>query len=109
MFIGAPKIYGGGGLVAKSCPTPCNPMDFSLPSSSVPGISQARILEWIASQRGSRASFHERSFSGSPESLQGPFLENCPIILKLLGPGQKYIHSEKSKYSLKPPPSTRLE
>ena len=39
---------GGGGLVAKSCPTLCNPMDFSLPGSSVHGISQARILEQVA-------------------------------------------------------------
>ena len=35
-------------LVAKSCPTLCNPMDYSLPGSSVHGISQARILEWVA-------------------------------------------------------------
>ena len=32
----------------KSCPTLCNPMDCSLPGSSVRGILQARILEWIA-------------------------------------------------------------
>ena len=35
-------------LVAQSCPTLCDPMDFSLPGSSVCGILQARILEWIA-------------------------------------------------------------
>ena len=35
-------------LVAQSCPTLCDPMDYSLPSSSVCGISQARLLEWIA-------------------------------------------------------------
>ena len=35
-------------LVAQSCPTLCNPMDYSLPGSSVHGILQARILEWIA-------------------------------------------------------------
>ena len=35
-------------LVAKSCPTLCNPMDFSPPGSSVHGISQTRILEWVA-------------------------------------------------------------
>ena len=34
-------------IVAKSCPTLCNPMDCSLPGSSVHGISQARILEWV--------------------------------------------------------------
>ena len=34
--------------VAQSCPTPSNPMDCSLPGSSVHGIFQARILEWGA-------------------------------------------------------------
>ena len=34
--------------VAQSCPTLCNPMDCSLPGSSVHGIFQARVLEWIA-------------------------------------------------------------
>ena len=34
-------------LVAQSCPTLCNPMNYSLPGSSVHGISQARILEWV--------------------------------------------------------------
>ena len=39
---------GGGGLVAKSFLTLCNPRDGGPPGSSVLGISQARILEWIA-------------------------------------------------------------
>ena len=34
-------------LVAQSCLTLCNPMDCSPPGSSVHGISQARILEWV--------------------------------------------------------------
>ena len=34
--------------VAQSCPTLCDPVDCSLLGSSVPGIFQARILEWIA-------------------------------------------------------------
>ena len=32
----------------QSCPTPCDPMDCSLPGSSIYGIFQARILEWVA-------------------------------------------------------------
>ena len=32
----------------KSCPTPSDPMDCSLPGSSVHGIFQARVLEWVA-------------------------------------------------------------
>ena len=35
-------------LVAQSCPTLCNPMDCSPPYSSVLGILQPRILEWVA-------------------------------------------------------------
>ena len=35
-------------LVAQSCLTLCNPMDCSLPGSSVLGILWARILEWVA-------------------------------------------------------------
>ena len=31
-----------------SCPTLCNPMDYSPPGSSVHAILQARILEWVA-------------------------------------------------------------
>ena len=32
----------------QSCPTLCDPMDCSLPNSSVYGIFQVRILEWVA-------------------------------------------------------------
>ena len=34
--------------VTQSCPTLCNPMDCSLSGSSVHGIFQARVLEWVA-------------------------------------------------------------
>ena len=34
-------------LVAQ-CPTLCDPVDYSPPSSSVHGILQARILKWVA-------------------------------------------------------------
>ena len=32
----------------QSCPTLCDPIDGSPPGSAVPGILQARILEWVA-------------------------------------------------------------
>ena len=47
-------------LVAQSCLTLCDPMDCTLPGSSVHGILQARKLEWVAI-----------SFSTSPVSLYG--------------------------------------
>ena len=34
--------------IAQSCPTLCDPVDCSPPGSSVHGILQARILEWVA-------------------------------------------------------------
>ena len=34
--------------VTQSCPTLCDPKDCSLPGSSVHGIFQARVLEWVA-------------------------------------------------------------
>ena len=35
-------------LVTQSCPTLCNPMDYNLLGSSVYGILQAKIMEWVA-------------------------------------------------------------
>ena len=46
----------------KSCPTLCNPMNCSPPGSSVHGILQARILEWVALPS-SRASFRPRDWT----------------------------------------------
>ena len=34
--------------VVQSCPTLCDPMDWGLTGSSVHGILQAGILEWVA-------------------------------------------------------------
>ena len=42
--------------VAQSCLTFCNPMDRSTPGSSVLGIFQARMLEWVAISSSSRGS-----------------------------------------------------
>ena len=47
-------------LVAKSCPTLCDPMDCSLPGSSLHGIFQARM-----------------SSRSSPEDLSNPRLDPC--------------------------------
>ena len=47
-FLFLSSILCGVVLVTKSCLTLWDPMDCSLPGASVHGISQARILEWIA-------------------------------------------------------------
>ena len=41
-------LFWDGGSVSNSSLTLCNPMNCSMPGSSVHGISQARILEWVA-------------------------------------------------------------
>ena len=43
----ARKPSQGSRIVAESCPTLRDPMDYSLPGSSVCGTFQARILEWV--------------------------------------------------------------
>ena len=46
------KVYAAAAAAAakllQSCPTLCNPIDGSPPGSPVPGIRQARVLEWVA-------------------------------------------------------------
>ena len=55
-------------LVAQSCLILCNPMDCNLPGSSVHGILQARILEWVAisSTRGSSQPWNQTQVSCIP-------------------------------------------
>jgi len=68
-------------LVAQSCPTLCNPMDYSPPGSSVRGILQVRILEWVAipfSRRSSQLGIKPGSLELQADSLllshQGNFM-----------------------------------
>ena len=62
--------------VAQSCPTLCNPVDCSLPGSSLHGLLQARILEWVAISF-FRGSPHPGMEPGSP-SLQAGALNSEP-------------------------------
>ena len=41
----------------QSCPTLCDPIDGSPPGAPVPGILQARILEWVAISFSIKTSF----------------------------------------------------
>ena len=45
---GKPICLPSESEVAQSCPTLCDPMDCSLPGSSLHGILQARVQEWVA-------------------------------------------------------------
>ena len=55
----------------QSCPTLCDPIDGSPPGSSLPGILQARTLEWVAI-----------SFSNS--CMHGQSLQSCPTLCDLM-------------------------
>ena len=75
--------------VAQSCPTLSDPMDCSLPGSSIHGIFQARVLEWgaIASQRGpqiifkAQGYFYSISFSPPKAEWQNPYY---PVLLAFI-------------------------
>jgi len=60
---------------AQSCPTLCDPMDCSLPVSSVHEIFQARVLEWVAIPF-SRGSSWPRDGTSPADSL--PFFSEPP-------------------------------
>ena len=80
-------------MVAKSCPTLCDPMYCSLPDSSVRGIFPARILEWVATYF-SRGSSQPRNWSqvsctaggyftaepsGKPQAVDGHNIKRCKL------------------------------
>ena len=56
--------------VAQSCPAPSDPMDSSLPGSSVHGIFQARVLEWGA------ITFSD----GCDAATAAKSLQSCPTL-----------------------------
>ena len=66
--------------VAQSCPTFSDPMDCSLPGSSVHGIFQARVLEWVAI-----------AFSDADNSRQLQFNAN----IKMLGQTQSFTATHR--------------
>ena len=75
------KVFGGNPVLfyflvyvharlLSLCPTLCDPMDCNRPDTSVHGILQARILEWVAI-----SSSRESTGPGTePESLMSPAL-----------------------------------
>ena len=75
--------------VAQSCLTLSDPMDCSPPGSSVHGIFQARVLEWVAIAYSSCNTPSQNTGVGSPSLLQGifptqgsnPGLLNCRQII----------------------------
>ena len=68
--------------VAQSCPTLSDPMDCSLPGSSVHGIFQARVLEWGA------IAFSSVSCSAVSNSLQPHGLQPARLLCPRNSPGK---------------------
>ena len=81
-------------MCAQSRPTLCNPMDCSLPGSSVCGIFQAIILEWVAItySRGSY-SFRDQNCVSLSLTLAGRFFTTEP-------PGKSHGVSNPSSKSI---------
>ena len=67
----------------QSCLTLCNPMDYNLPGSSVHGILQARILEWVASPFYRGSSQHRKIFEPRSPTLQADSLPCASPAAKL--------------------------
>ena len=69
----------------QSCPTLCNPIDGSPPGASIPGILQARILEWVAISF-SNACMHAKSLQSRPTLCDpkdsSPTVSSVPRILQ---------------------------
>ena len=90
--------------VAQLCPTLSNPMDHSLPGSSIHGIFQARILEWVAISFSNRY-IQSAGKSGREESTlfgktAGFLLWVRPFIVLMKKRGRRY-YTERTRWFLK--------
>ena len=96
--------------VAQSCPTLCNPVDCSLPGSSIHGILQARVLEWVAISF-SRDLLYPGIEPGSPTLQVIPYclshqvkFQNLPCLHRLMTSLQNFLliitfnHHNKNGY-----------
>ena len=75
--------------VAQSCPTLCNSMGYSLSGSSIHGIFQARVLEWVAISfsRGSSRPREDRTqvFHIAGRCLVGKEVVEMEVMVKVWG------------------------
>ena len=85
--------------VAQSCPTLCDPVDCSLQGSSVHGIFQARILEWVAisfSKRAQRVQINNQPIENGARKVK----ESMKVTVDSQ---KRFIHvspSSSAKFSL---------
>ena len=82
--------------VAQSCPTLCNPMDCSRPSSSVHGIFQAIVLEWVAISFSKRLCNPANQQDLCPLCLQMALVGNWSVASRLTGEYQALFSSSST-------------
>ena len=84
--------------VAQSCPTLCDPVDCSPPGSSIHGILQARILEWVAISFSRGSSLTQGSNPGI--ELRSPALQADALTSE--PPGKPFSYHASPNSSLTP-------
>ena len=93
----------------QSCPTLCDPVDGSPPGSPIPGILQARILEWVATP--SSGVFPTQGSNLclllSPSALAGSFFTTSITWAKAVLPNKtEQTPSSKSQTQINANPET---
>ena len=73
----------------QSCPTLCNPIDGSPPGSPVPGILQARTLEWVAIYGVAQSRTRLKRLSSSSINTDHVWTSSIRFRSHLLGKGLK--------------------
>ena len=100
--------------VAQSCPTLHDPMDYSLPGSSIHGIFQTRVLEWVAIAF-SVSTTHHLLINTNPQlardcclclSLEAPHYLAIPVPLNNVTLAGPPTNSSVPEEMLKPRPRT---
>ena len=83
-IISLPPLLPPQSEVAQSCLTLCDPMDCSLPGSSVRGIVQARVLEWVP----------------LPSPTPALLCPIPPLVLTSLRPGESHFETSLNSLEL---------
>ena len=96
--------------VAQACPTPSKPMDCSLPGSSVHGICQARVLEWVAISFSGKRSLVFPEISSLSHSIvflyffaltaaEGVLISSCYSLELCIQMGISFLYSFAFRFS----------
>ena len=87
------ELLGKKSEVAQSCLTLCDPVDCSPPGSSVHGILQARILEWVAISS-------SRGFSRPRDRTQVSRISEPPgKPLRVTGSGYQFLEGDRRLFT----------